>query len=229
VSFDHQGQRITMPLDSGKTRSDDKLGLYEHQMSLYLKAIANFSALGAEQPAFLETSTFNRHDSPRIYAGGNGDDILRGENGKNDRLLGGAGNDLLDGRGGNDKLQGGSGNDILNGNDGFDILTGGDGKDRFIFDSRLQFSNRDTVTDFTPGVDRMMLDDTIFAGLHRGQLAASDFATGIKALDHNDHVIYNPQSGIMYFDVDGAGGTNALAFATLDRGLALTASDIWVV
>jgi Ca2+-binding RTX toxin-like protein len=84
-------------------------------------------------------------------------DLIRGDRG-NDTLNGGDGNDRLLGEKGNDILDGGNGNDRLKGGGGDDLLTGGAGNDRFIFD--LQ-GGKDTITDFTHGVDK--LDFTNFA------------------------------------------------------------------
>lgn len=56
-------------------------------------------------------------------AGGDGDDVLLGDDNAN-TLSGGAGNDSLQGRGGDDSLQGGVGADRLRGNDGNDIIDG---------------------------------------------------------------------------------------------------------
>ena len=51
------------------------------------------------------------------------DDILYGQDGMQDRLLGGDGDDELHGRGGNDFLFGGAGADILDGGDGTDYAS----------------------------------------------------------------------------------------------------------
>lgn len=92
--------------------------------------------------------------------GGGGDDDLSGGHGRDatwhtknatsnsDILQGGAGHDRLDGQSGADSLDGGFGNDIL---------IGGGGRDTFVFNS-----GNDTILDFTPHVDRLVLQgDTI--------------------------------------------------------------------
>ncbi len=66
---------------------------------------------------------------PIIFDGGDGNDILNGDGGR-DTLNGGAGNDILNGDGGRDTLNGGDGVDTLNGGDGNDILNGGADNDK---------------------------------------------------------------------------------------------------
>ncbi|MEM8756060.1 MAG: LamG-like jellyroll fold domain-containing protein, partial [Pseudomonadota bacterium] len=62
------------------------------------------------------------------FAGGGGNDTLRGEAG-DDTLRGGGGNDSVEGGYGDDALYGGAGGDTLDGGRGSDLLMGGDGHD----------------------------------------------------------------------------------------------------
>jgi VCBS repeat-containing protein len=64
-----------------------------------------------------------------VLLGEAGNDELRGFNGRDDPIQGGAGNDKLHGLSGNDVLAGGDGNDELYGGDGNDVLIGGAGDD----------------------------------------------------------------------------------------------------
>ncbi|MDC0175461.1 tandem-95 repeat protein [Planctomycetaceae bacterium] len=57
-------------------------------------------------------------------------DVLRGQGGNFDTLIGGAGNDKLNGGNGHDSLSGGGGNDVLTGESGNDTINGGAGTDR---------------------------------------------------------------------------------------------------
>jgi Ca2+-binding RTX toxin-like protein len=76
-------------------------------------------------------------------------------------FFGGAGADSLDGAGGNDTLIGGDGADTLIGGIGDDVLTGGDGIDYFHF----QFGDgNDYITDFTIGVDKLVLLESSYTG-----------------------------------------------------------------
>ena len=75
--------------------------------------------------------------------------------------MGRRGNDLLRGDTGNDKLYGGTGDDFLVGGLGRDMLTGGAGWDRFEFystrETGIGFGNRDCITDFQRGADKIDL------------------------------------------------------------------------
>ena len=62
--------------------------------------------------------------------------------------------DILAGRGGADILNGGAGDDIIIDGPGADILTGGAGADDFVF---VRDDQRDVITDFQPGLDRIDL------------------------------------------------------------------------
>jgi Ca2+-binding RTX toxin-like protein len=79
--------------------------------------------------------------------------------GSNDTLSGGDGNDTIDGRSGVDTIDGGNGDDLLMGGPGGDVLTGGAGADTFrigYWESGT-FTDADTITDFTVGVDKIDL------------------------------------------------------------------------
>lgn len=92
--------------------------------------------------------------------GTGGDDTLHGLDGS-DTLLGFGGRDLLFGDNGNDTLSGGSGDDLLAGDAGNDRMTGGSGADRFDYnfenDSGVGVGNRDIITDFQRGIDKIDL------------------------------------------------------------------------
>lgn len=150
--------------------------------------------------------------------GNSGKNVLAGLGG-NDRLYGLEGNDTLDGGSGNDRLYGGAGNDVL---------TGGTGADRFVFDSALNAqSNVDRIVDFSKSqADKIMLAADIFAGMgDTGTLASKYFAIGTSAKTSDQHLIYDPNSGGLYYDSDGSGSADAVLFAQLQKNLALSASD----
>ena len=80
-----------------------------------------------------------------------------------------------------------------------------------------------------PGTDRIYLDDAVFAGLSAGALAAGAFRSGAAAADADDRIIYDPNTGALYFDADGSGAGLAVQFAVLHEGLAVSASDFQVI
>jgi serralysin len=147
-------------------------------------------------------------------------------------ITGNAGNNTLDGGNGNDTLSGGAGRDALNGGAGKDTLTGGNGGDFFVFNTALNAStNVDTITDFNVAADTIRIDNAVFAGLANGTLAAAAFkanTTG-NAGDASDRIIYETDTGKLFFDTDGTGASGKIQFATLDPGLALTNADFVVI
>ena len=149
--------------------------------------------------------------------------------GSADTLAGLGGDDTLVGNGGADLLQGAAGLDLINGGLGNDTVDGGTGADLFLFDSALGPANVDTVQSFEAGIDRFLLEDSVFAGMPLGVLAASRFVIGAAAGDADDRIIYNSATGALLFDADGNGAGAAVQFALLGTGLALTASDFVVI
>jgi Ca2+-binding RTX toxin-like protein len=140
--------------------------------------------------------------------------------------------DSLFGNSAKNAISGVAGNDTIKGYGGNDILTGGDGADLFVFNSALSASsNVDRITDFTVADDTMQIDNLFFAGLPTGTLAASAFAansTGLAA-DASDRVIYEFDTGKLFFDADGNGAGARVQFATLAVGVGLTTADFVVI
>jgi VCBS repeat-containing protein len=156
-----------------------------------------------------------------ILKGGSGDDILAGGLGA-DSLFGNAGNDHLSGSAGDDILVGGVGRDVLDGDRGADILTGGAGRDTFLFDTSPVRGNVDTVTDFTPGVDHIVLSRAVFTALGPAHhLAASAFSDDGTAHTRAQHILYDPSTGDLTYDANGSAGGGVHLVATLDPGLHL--------
>ncbi|WP_299358813.1 hypothetical protein [uncultured Paracoccus sp.] len=98
-------------------------------------------------------------DADHITGLGGHDDLMGF--GGDDVMEGGDGSDELFGGAGNDTLQGGGGDDYLDGRSGDDSLTGGPGRDIFAFyarDANRPLDNgSDTITDFAPGEDAILL------------------------------------------------------------------------
>lgn len=166
--------------------------------------------------------------------GGNGADSLTGNSVAN-RLLGRAGNDALLGGAANDTLDGGSGNDILRGQGGKDGLTGGTGQDKFRFDTSLNAStNLDTIKDFSRADDIIQLENAVFTKLTKpGALSAANFkaSTTGKAADLNDYIVYETDTGKLFYDADGIGSKAAVQFALIGISIhaALTTADFTVI
>ena len=175
--------------------------------------------------------------SDRLY-GEVGNDTIYGDSGS-DTIYGGDDNDLIDGGsaadalyGGsnNDTLIGGSNNDTLYGGGSSDTLTGGTGRDAFVFSTAIGASV-DTILDFNVEDDTIWLEDSIFAGLAPGALDAAAFAANVagEATTADHRVIYDTDTGGLFFDADGNGVGGRVMFAVLATGLEMTAADFLVV
>ena len=89
-----------------------------------------------------------------------------------DTLIGSSADNVLNGGAGNDVLKGGGGNDILIGGPGNDTMTGGNGNDTFVW--QKGDTGHDTVTDFTPGSDKLDLSQ-LLQGEHATAASLDDY------------------------------------------------------
>ncbi|WP_243374245.1 calcium-binding protein [Microvirga solisilvae] len=135
---------------------------------------------------------------------------------------GGTKKETIKGTIGNDKIAGGLGNDVL---------MGGRGKDTFAFNTKLDKKlNVDSIRDFSVRDDSISLAHGVFKTIKKmGTLSASEFRIGTKALDGNDHILYNRATGKLYYDADGSGKGAAIHFATVGAHLSLTNKDFFLV
>ncbi|MDD1457457.1 calcium-binding protein, partial [Dolichospermum sp. ST_sed7] len=168
-----------------------------------------------------------------------GDILLNIEN-----LLGSNFNDTLSGNSGNNTLIGGLGADTLNGATGNDALTGGLGTDQFFFGNGAVFTSTafgvDTITDFLPGTDKLVLSRTSFNALvsvSGSNLQSSEF-TQINT-DTNElsvvggstaKIVYNLATGNLFYNPDGnvTGLTNGGLLAGIIGNPTLGASDLLI-
>lgn len=159
-------------------------------------------------------------------------------------FFGGAGKQTFVGGRCDDTMDVGEDNDTLSGRGGKDTLTGGAGSDIFAFTTGNRFAHPSswvlsqpfpsdfgvaTVTDFTPGVDRLELDRGTFTALGD----AVYFAT--VALDAdvatNAYIVYSQESATLFYNQNGAAaGLGAGApFAILTGRPAITVADFAIV
>ena len=129
------------------------------------------------------------------------------------------GNDTLKGYGGKDLLKGGSGNDLLRGGTGNDVLVGGSGQDKFRFDTTPNTSNNvDKISDFNGVYDTIQLENTIFTKLvHTGTLSSANYRESLSgtAADANDHILYETDTGALYYDANGSANGGRVKIAVL--------------
>ncbi|HIK43670.1 MAG TPA: hypothetical protein IGR64_02165 [Leptolyngbyaceae cyanobacterium M65_K2018_010] len=174
----------------------------------------NFLFLGDNTSNGASTSDIARVSLTISTLGTANNDRLSGT-ASGDFLNGLAGDDFLSGGGGNDTLMGGDGNDTLVGGSGDDRLMGGSGSDSFLYDTNAPFSAAavgvDTILDFNPTHDRIVLDKTTFTALAsspgRGFSVASDFSmvnTAAAVATSTARIVYNTSNGELYYNQNGS-------------------------
>lgn len=149
------------------------------------------------------------------------------------RINGNEGTNTLSGLAGNDTLVGYGGTDWLKGGPGNDTLYGGNGNDNFVFNTALNAStNVDRIMDFSVPADTIYLDNAVMAGVGAtlGTLSAAKFwkSTAGIAHDADDRIIYDIDTGRLFYDANGNASGGATHFATLAPNLALTNADFVV-
>jgi Ca2+-binding RTX toxin-like protein len=179
----------------------------------------------------------------RLY-GLSGNNQLFGLSG-NDQLYGGSGSGY--GGSGNDTLTGGDGNDSLYGDGGDDLLNGGNGVDSFYFKITGLFLGsaltgnktvanifgRDTISDFTVGVDKIILSKSNFTAINSavGTSIGTNFSKVANELSVDTQfasIVYCQGNGNLYYNQNGNAiglGTNGGNLAVLTGLPALTAND----
>ena len=159
-------------------------------------------------------------------------DTLYGDDGNNG-LKGFGGADILNGQAGKDALWGGIGRDVLTGGLAADGLSGGAGNDIFVFDS--PDDGGDTITDFSPKAagdnDSLQFDGDAFGGLAMGDIPANAFTANLSgnATGTAQRFIYETDTGILRFDVDGNGSQGSIVIATFQGMPTLTVADFMIV
>ena len=146
--------------------------------------------------------------------------------------INGTGNSLnnqITGNSGKNDLNGLDGNDVLNGLFGNDALTGGGGNDQFLFNTALSVPNIDTINNFEVGIDKIVLDKSVFSALETvadNFLLTTDFSVinafaaeeQIAAATSSGEIVYNRMTGNLFYNAnDGATGfgIGGAQFATI--------------
>ncbi|MGQ0567726.1 MAG: calcium-binding protein [Gemmobacter sp.] len=147
-----------------------------------------------------------------------------------ENLSGTSYDDSLTGNAFENYVAGGNGNDTVNGGDASDRLRGGAGSDAFVFDSALgALSNVDVLLDYSVADDGIRLDDAVFAELTAGQGLGAAFVIGSAATTADHRIIYNAANGGLSYDADGTGEADAILFARIGAGLAMTEAEFLMV
>lgn len=114
---------------------------------------------------------------------GEGDDVLSGGKGREESWLLNSStalnSDTLHGGDGDDLLLGMAGADLLDGGEGNDVLSGGGGRDTFVFEA-----GHDRITDFSLGIDRLLLSELLW----QGNLATTEIVDSFVSVESGDLV-----------------------------------------
>lgn len=177
--------------------------------------------------------TLDGGDSSDLLLGGEGADVLMGGAGT-DTLRGGDGADLLLGGASADVLEGGDGDDTLVGGAGNDRLTGGAANDMFQFNTAAD--RTDTIVDFTPGADHILISAAGFGG---GLVAGMNLQTAGKFVANTSgaatspsgvgQFIYETDVGTLWWDPNGGSTAGRVSIATLSGPPPITASDLIII
>ena len=149
-----------------------------------------------------------------------------------ENLTGSNYSDALNGNSAANAINGAAGNDTIKGYAGNDTLTGYSGADNFVFNTALNAStNVDTITDFNFSADTIQLDDAIFPFPMLGTLSSAFFRANTTGLaqDADDRIIYETDTGELYYDANGNASGGGILFAKLGIGLGITAADFVVI
>ena len=127
-------------------------------------------------------------------------------------------------------ISGNDGANRLDGRGGADKLNGLAGTDTFIFSTALAAANVDTIGDYAVADDTIELKSSIFTGLVNGALLANAFKANTTGLasDDTDRIIYEKDTGILFFDADGTGAIAGIRFAILTADLVMDATEFQV-
>jgi Ca2+-binding RTX toxin-like protein len=127
-------------------------------------------------------------------------------------------------------ITGNAGANRLEGKGGADTLIGLSGADTFVFATNLGGGNVDDILDFFAPLDRFLLSDNVFRALTPGTIAPAQFRANTTGLaqDADDRIIYDTDSGGVFYDADGLGGAAGVQFALVGMGLGITRADFTV-
>jgi Ca2+-binding RTX toxin-like protein len=135
-------------------------------------------------------------------------------------LVGNSVNQTIVGNAGSNAIYGGLGNDNLQGLGGADF---------FMFNTALGANNIDTL--YFTVADTVNLENAIFTGLTgTGTLSTNQFVSNTSGLatTATQHIIYESDTGNLYYDSNGNAAGGSVVFAHLAAGLAVTSADFFI-
>ena len=146
--------------------------------------------------------------------------------------LTGAGNINGTGNAQANALNGNAGNNVLDGGAGADTLRGNGGADSFLFRDALGASNIDTIAVFSVAADTIRLENAIFTTIAgTGTLTAGQFTANTTGLatDSAHRIVYETDTGNLFYDTNGSAAGGSVLFAVITAGLGLNNLDFLVV
>ena len=129
---------------------------------------------------------------------------------------------------GNDILIGNEAGNVLIGGGGYDVVIGGAGNDIFRFLGDFSTApNHLNVQDFTRGADRIALDPNLLPSItFQGYVRPEQLQIGSSATTIGQRLIYNPDTGHLFYDSDGIGIAGQVHIANISPGLDINHLDI---
>ena len=116
---------------------------------------------------------------------------------------------------------------------GNDQLRGDAGQDYFVFNTKLSTKdNIDEIEDFSVASDTIKLENGIFTKLvGTGTLSASQFVANDSgtAKDKSDRIIYEKDTGNIYYDSNGSASGERKLFAIVADELKIAADDFFII
>lgn len=108
-------------------------------------------------------------------------------------------------------------------------MTGGADADIF-FQDAPDANNVDQILDFSRAEgDKIALNYEMFAGVGTpGNYDGRAFRIGTEAKDNTDHIIYNKDTGQLFYDADAFGPEHQVLFAQVAPGTEITTWDFVV-
>ncbi|UVC09505.1 M10 family metallopeptidase [Rhizobium sp. TH2] len=131
-----------------------------------------------------------------------------------------------------DRIIGNEAANALFGNGGKDRMTGGGGEDFFVFDTKASSKNVDTIVDFVVVDDTIAFNNKVFTKLGvDGALSFDAFRSNLtgKAEDASDRLIYETDTGELYYDFDGDKQGGSVLVAKLSTFPGLGFGDFLVI
>ncbi|MBW4613106.1 MAG: hypothetical protein KME21_07430 [Desmonostoc vinosum HA7617-LM4] len=178
--------------------------------ALLTGSVAINAGRNADVPADVTDLDGDRNIRERVPFDGRGSGFARISGGRVDVGAFEAVVNVINGTAGRNRIKGTAGDDIITGFQGADTLTGGDGKDAFVY-TRVRDAG-DTITDFDPGTDKIVLRQ-LFASLGLDNInytnAIADGYLRFKTQGNNT---------IVLIDTDGSSGSGrAVKFVELNK------------